>query len=386
MTDTVAPARAVFHDLVVAAVEPTGDDAVVVTFAVPEPLAEAYRYRAGQHVALRCTRAGDDGRRSYSICSSEAAKTLQVGIKLLDRGVFSAFAARELRPGDVVEVSTPVGHFTTVFSPAASRHYLAIAAGSGITPILSLLTTALETEPGSSATCIYANRSTSSIMFLEDLAALKDRFGPRLQLFHVLSREPQPSELLSGRLDPERLRRLLELGVPLDRIDVVWCCGPFELTEQLAATLQRLGVAPERVHRELFHLPGSGSVGAAETSAKAPAQPRDGAATDHEEKETTGPALARATSEIEVTLDGRTVSVAYVDPDRSVLDHVLEVRPEAPYSCRSGICGTCRARVSDGALTMRRNYALEPDEIDAGYVLTCQGFPTTATLAISYDD
>ncbi len=357
--------RPVFHDLPVVAVDRLTDDAVAVTFAVPPDLREHFAFVAGQHLTVRRLADGDDVRRSYSICSTPADLAgrgeLRIGVKQIPGGAFSAFAASELRPGDTVSVLPPLGHFTSAFEPGRRRHYVAVAAGSGITPVLSLIATALATEPGSRFTVLYGNRYARSVMFSEELADLKDRYPDRLHLVHVLSREPSDSALLSGRLDAARLGALLEALIDPSTVDEWFLCGPYGLVLDAREVLATRGVPDSAVHTELFH------VADAAAPPPAPVEPAD-------------------TTDVAVTilLDGRESSFGMGRGER-VLDAALRVRPELPFACKGGVCSTCRAKLVTGRVTMARNYALEPEELAAGYVLTCQSSPLTDTITVDYD-
>jgi ring-1,2-phenylacetyl-CoA epoxidase subunit PaaE len=351
--------RPTFHALPVAALDRLTDEAVAVTFAVPEPLRETFGFAAGQHVTVRLP--DDDVRRSYSICSTpaELAATgrLRIGVKEVPGGAFSSFAVRALRAGDTVDVLAPLGHFTTAFDPGRVRNYGAVAAGSGITPVLSLIATALAVEPGSTFTLVYGNRHARSVMFAEELADLKDRYPARLQLIHVLSREPGEAELLSGRVDADRMGRLLDTLIPAD-VDEWFLCGPYGMVAEVRGVLQERGATA--VHQELFF------------------------ADDVPPPVTARPTTADVGAEATIVLDGRSTTVT-VAPGERVLDAALRVRPELPYACRGGVCSTCRARLVSGEVSMARNFALEPDEIAAGYVLTCQSVPVTESLVVDYD-
>lgn len=356
--------RPIFHQLPVEVVDRLTEDAVAITFTVPPELRETFAFQAGQHLTVRRVEDGEDIRRSYSICSTprELATTgrLRIGVKQLPGGAFSMYAASELRPGDAVEVMPPLGHFTTDFDPARVRHYGAIAAGSGITPVLSLVATALETEPGSKFTLVYGNRYARSVMFAEELADLKDRYPARLHVVHVLSREPGEAYLLSGRLDADRLRRLLGTAalVPADEIDEWFLCGPYGMVIDARGVLAERGVPDRATHTELFHV------------TETPPPPR--------------PAEERGETSVTIVLDGRASSFP-MRRDERVLDAALKVRGELPYSCRGGVCSTCRARLVEGEVTMASNWALEPDELAAGYILTCQSSPVTERLIVDYD-
>jgi len=358
-TGTDAP-DAGFTSLRVASVDRLTSDSAAITFEVPAEHAERFRFRPGQHLTLRRVVEGADLRRTYSVCSSAAGGPLRVAVKKLEGGLFSTWVLDGLRPGDELEVLPPAGRFGPVLDPAAARRYGLIAAGSGITPVLSIAASVLDAEPGSDVVLVYGNRTQSSVMFLEELADLKDRYPERLQMLNVLSGEEQDSELLSGRIDRERLTRLAEVGLlPLDEVDAWYLCGPFGMVTQGRETLLELGVDPERVHVELFH-----------ADAPPPRAPR------------TGPAGDAAT--VTVVLHGRASTLSVDGDTETVLDAVLASRPDAPYACKGGVCGTCRARVVEGAVEMDVNYALEPDELAAGVVLTCQARPTTPAVRLEF--
>ncbi|MQA05040.1 MAG: phenylacetate-CoA oxygenase/reductase subunit PaaK [Streptosporangiales bacterium] len=352
--------QAVFHELRVAAVDALTDDAYAVTLDVPDTLAGEYRHAAGQHVNIRCTAVGDEERRSYSICTPAGSGILRIGVKHLPGGAFSAHVARRLRPGDVLEVMTPTGRFTPALDPAASNHYGLVAAGSGITPVLSIASTVLATEPGSRVTLFYGNRTSSSVMFVEELYDLKNTYPDRFSLVHVLSREPQQVELFSGRLDPDRFDRLLRALCPLDQVDEWFLCGPFAMVQELRAYLRDRGAA--RVHVELFH-------------ADPPAPPQPPAPTKAQP----------GASTVTAVLGGRATTFRLGPYDVPVLEAMLRERGDAPYACRGGVCGTCRARLLEGEVRMDQNYALEDTEVANGYVLTCQSHPVSPTVRLEYD-
>jgi ring-1,2-phenylacetyl-CoA epoxidase subunit PaaE len=343
--------RPVWHPLPVADVARLTAEAVTITFAVPPELRAAYAFRPGQHVTVRHA---PDVRRSYSICSTpaelSAAGLIRIGVKEVPGGAFSSHGVRALSAGAVLEVLPPLGTFTTALDPARTRRYGAIVAGSGVTPVLSLIATALATEPASTFTLIYGNRAAASVMFADELGALKDRYPSRLQILHVLSREPGLSPALSGRLDRPRLELLLGALVPRD-IDEWFLCGPVGLVE----TARDVVSAPV-VHAELFY--------AGEAPVHAPVQAGDVALT--------------------INLDGRESHTTMSHGTR-VLDAALAVRAELPYACKGGVCATCRARLTSGEVAMARNYALEPDDVAAGYILTCQAVPLSDTLTVDYD-
>jgi ring-1,2-phenylacetyl-CoA epoxidase subunit PaaE len=348
-----------FHALRVAAIDELTDDAAALTFEVPPDLTPHFRWTSGQHVSIR---GGDDVRRSYSICTAPSSGELRIGVKRLPGGAFSEGVLGRLRVGDELEVMTPAGRFTPRLDPAARRTHLAIAAGSGITPVLSIVATILEEEPESSVTLIYANRTHRSVMFLDEVHDLKDRHPTRLQVVHVLSREAQEVELLSGRLDGPRLTRILDALVPAADVDAWYLCGPQQMVTELRTTLTELGVAAEAVHTELFH---------ADPVPRAPAALLEGA--------------AEGAASVTIRLDGRSSSFDQRPDGVPVLEAALAVRSDLPFACKGGVCGTCRARLVEGSVVMDANWALEPDEVERGYVLTCQAHPTSERVELDYD-
>ncbi|GAB94265.1 ring-1,2-phenylacetyl-CoA epoxidase subunit PaaE [Kineosphaera limosa] len=359
--------RPQFHTLTVAETERLTDDAVAVSFVIPPELREAFAFEPGQHLTLRATIDGDDVRRSYSICRSPADATargeLRVAAARVEAGVMSNWLNDAVAAGDEVQVMEPMGTFVT---PQASgpRHHVAIAAGSGITPVMSLLTAALEGNEDDTATLIFGNRRTNSIMFLEELADLKNRYPQRFRLINVLSREAQDAELLSGRLDAARLRRILTSLVPVATGDEWYLCGPFGMVEAAQQVLGEFGVDTSHVHFEIFHVDEPGARPARRIIVEEGAPPQ-----------------ARVT----VNLDGRSTVVDMPSVEETILDATLRARPDAPFSCTGGVCGTCRARVVAGEVRMDRNYALEPDEVAAGIVLACQSHPVSDQVTLDYD-
>lgn len=361
-------ARARFHSLPVAEVRPLTAASVEVTFAVPDELRGEYDYLPGQHVALRARVDGRELRRSYSLCRPPSPGRISVAIKRDLGGAFSTWATSELRPGDEIDVMSPQGTFTTDLTAAEHKHFAAIAAGSGITPLMALILTILGSTEHARFSLVYTNRTSLDVMFLEELADLKDRYRERLALHHVLSREERTSELLSGRIDEAKIDGILEFLVPPTDVDEWFLCGPFDLVELCRSKLGDAGVDRSAVHFELFTTdrPEYGSAGAV-------GRPVDREAGIH-------------ASTVKFTLDGRTSTV--VMPERqaeSILNAALRVRTDVPFACAGGVCGTCRAKLVDGTVRMTQNYALEPDELDAGYVLTCQSHPTSDAVAVDYD-
>ncbi len=357
--------RATFHRLRVAAVERLTDDSVAITFAVPPELREAYRFTQGQHVSVRrpADQGGDEVRRSYSICAPATTGPLRIAVKRLPGGIFSEWASGGLVVGDELEVLTPVGRFFTPLDPANAKHYAAVAAGSGITPVLSIVATTLEVEPASRVTLIYGNRTSRSVMFLEELEDLKDRYPERFQLLHVLSREQQDSALLTGRIDADKVRALLASVLPPDTVDEWFLCGPYGMVMAARDVLLEHGVDRRHVHSELFHVGDTAPPVRLVTAGAEPAP----------------------TSTVTVVLDGRRTTLELASDAEPVLDAVLQVRADAPYACKGGVCGTCRAKVVEGSVEMDRVYALEDEEIERGYVLTCQSHPRTPRVVLDFD-
>jgi ring-1,2-phenylacetyl-CoA epoxidase subunit PaaE len=352
-----APSRTTFHVLTATDVEQLTDDAAAVTFDLPAELRDVFDFAAGQSLTLRRTVDGVEQRRTYSICAPVGSAP-RIGVREIPGGVFSSWLVREVRPGDRIEVQAPSGSFQA--DPAAGGRHLCIAAGSGITPMLSIVSTVLR-NPDAQVTLLYGNRTTGSVMFAEELADLKDAHHERLDLVHVLSREPRDVELFSGRLDGDRLRDLLTLVVPVGDMDHVWLCGPFGMLTEARAVLAELGVPAERVHFELFWVD------------EPPPELR------HPDRVVDG-----ATSDVTVILDGRSTTSA-MSQDKRLLDAAQEVRADLPFACKGGVCGTCRAKVCAGEVDMVRNYALEPEEVAAGFVLTCQTYPVSDEVTVDFD-
>jgi ring-1,2-phenylacetyl-CoA epoxidase subunit PaaE len=362
-----------FHTLKVQQVRRETADAISVAFAVPEELRDAYRFAPGQFLTLRADIGGGDLRRSYSICCGaddyEDRGELRVAIKRTDGGLFSSWANDRLAAGAALDVMTPDGRFTTEFDVAHRHHYVAFAAGSGITPILAIVKTVLRREPESRFTLVYGNRSVESILFGEELEDLKDRYLDRFSLYHVLSREHQEVDLFNGRIDTARVNALLDTLLPAAGIDAAFVCGPETMIDEVESALAAAGVARERIHVERFVAPGT-------TPARRPMQPaRPAAAID----------LAES-AEVEILADGvrRKLRVPY--SGAAILDAALAAGAELPYACKAGVCCTCRARVLEGEVRMDNNYTLEPAEMRAGYVLTCQSHPVSPRVVVSYDE
>ncbi|UOQ87936.1 phenylacetate-CoA oxygenase/reductase subunit PaaK [Agromyces endophyticus] len=358
--------RARFHSLEVAEVRPLTSDSVEVTFAVPDDLADEYTYLPGQYVALRKELEGYERRRSYSICRPPERGSLSVAIKRDLGGVFSTWANSELRAGDTLDVMSPQGTFTSTLDALDGKHVVGIAAGSGITPLMALAQAVLARSATSQFELVYTNRSTLDVMFLEELAELKDRYPSRLALHHVLSREQRTAPLLSGRIDAEKLGTMLDVLIRPETVDEWFLCGPFELVQLARDTLAERGVPTGHVRYELF------------TTDADQVEPRHGRPVVVQQGE--------ETVAIEFTLDGQSSTVeSPVSANESILNAALRVRPDVPFACAGGVCGTCRARVVEGSVNMTENYALEPDELERGYVLTCQSHPKSERVVVDYD-
>lgn len=355
-----APPR--FHRLTVRDVRRETADAVSIAFDVPAELADDYRYNPGQYLTLRATLDGEDLRRSYSICSGPDDGELRIAVKRVEGGVFSDWVNRTLTAGDAIEVMTPTGRFGATDVSGRPRIHVAFAAGSGITPVLSILRGVLAREPDSRFFLFYGNRSTGEILFREALEELKDRFLGRLSVFHVLSQEEQDLAVLTGRLDGDKVRRLLRLVVPAEAVDEVYLCGPEAMSREIQAVLAELGVAPEKVHVELFV-----SALGGRPRLKPVAPPPD------------TPSRTAV-----LTVDGKRREVPVADGE-SILDAALRAGMDLPYACKGGMCSICRAKLVEGEAAMDLNYSLEPWELEAGFILTCQSHPKTDRVVVDYD-
>ena len=352
-----------FHRLPVAKVERETRDAVAITFAVPDALAEPFRFAAGQHLTLRADIGGEDVRRSYSICSGVQDGTLRIAVKRNPGGVFSGWANESLKAGDMLDVMPPMGHFNVPLATDHRRNYAGFAAGSGITPLLSIVKTTLAAEPQSRFTLFYGNRASGTVMFKEELAALKDTYLTRFNLVHVLSREAQDIELLHGRIDRAKADALLAHWLDLDHVDTVFVCGPDGMMQAVADALKGRGYPDSKVRIERF----------------ATSVPR------REHKPGKLPEPGHTECEVTVVLDGVTRSYTLEKGKESVLEAGLKAGIELPYSCKSGVCSTCRAKLTAGEVDMDVNFALEDYEVARGFVLTCQSHPVTDRVAVDYD-
>lgn len=351
-----------FHVLKVTEVRRETPESVSIRFAVPDGLAPHFAFRPGQYLTLRAMIDGEDIRRSYSICSGLDEGALRVGIKRVAGGAFSTYANESLKPGDEVEVMPPEGRFTPA-EHAGSRHVLGIAAGSGITPIFSIVKTLLTRDTASRFTLIYGNQTTNSVMFAEEIEDLKNRYLGRLAVVHVLSREAQDVPLLSGRIDAARIRALAQGVVELSEVDEAFVCGPEAMIAEVGGALAELGLPCERIRSELF-------------TTSAPRKHYAPPASQH---------AGAVVSNVNVTLDGKRHAFAMLASDENVVDAAARVGIDLPYSCKGGMCCTCRCKVQLGEVEMATNYSLEAWETSAGFVLACQSKPTTTELSLDFD-
>ncbi|OJU80796.1 MAG: phenylacetic acid degradation protein [Solirubrobacterales bacterium 70-9] len=346
-----------FHQLAVAAVEELTPESVAISFEIPSELRDEFEFVPGQHLILE----REGARRTYSICSPAGGGEVRIAVKLLPGGIFSTWANESLAPGDRLAVAAPTGGFTLAVDSGNRKRYAAIAAGSGITPIVSMASTVLAAEPQSQFVLVYGNRTSATTMFLEELQDLKSLYPERFELINVFSREPQAVELFSGRLDRERLGAILDELVAVGKVDEWLLCGPLGLTETAGEVLAERAVDPAHVHREIFF---------AEASAATPSPVG---------------ADEGSLASVRIRLGGRESTLPVAQEGAPILDAVLLARADAPYACRGGVCGTCRARVLEGEVGMDTQYALEPSEVEAGYVLACQAHPLSERVVLDFD-
>lgn len=352
-----------FYPLTVAKVKHETRDAIAVTFAVPPELKSTFAYQQGQHLTLRAMIDGEDVRRSYSICSAVQDETLRVAIKRTPGGLFSSWANEQLQAGATLDVMPPMGHFNVPLDAESERHYLAFAAGSGITPILSIIKTTLLAEPKSRFTLVYGNRASSSVIFRDELTDLKDVYMGRLKLVYVMSREQQDIELFNGRITGEKCSAFLQHWIDIADIDVAFVCGPEDMMHGVSKSLQEAGLPKERIRIELF-------------AASIP---------KHEHKPRPVAQGAAHQTEVTVIMDGSAASFTMDKDKESILDAGLRAGIDMRYSCKGGVCSTCRCKVVEGNVEMDVNYALEDYEVARGFVLSCQAFPITDKLIVDFD-
>lgn len=339
-------------------------DCVTLAFELPDALSEEYRFIQGQHLTLKTEIGGEEVRRSYSICASPLNESMRVAIKKVEGGSFSTFANEQLKVGDTLEVMTPMGRFYTELRPDNEKHYVAFAAGSGITPILSIMKAVLEQEPKSEFTLFYGNRRADSIIFREEIEGLKNMHMGRLSVHHILSQEKQGSSLFTGRIDAEKCRAFCNRLIDPLEVDEFFLCGPQEMTDSIRNTLIAEGIDPKRIHFELFTT--------SRIMAKRPAV----------RKEDKGPAVE---SRITIKLDDNTFEFPLASDGDTILDAALKAGAALPFACKGGVCCTCRAKLMEGEVEMDVNYALEPDEVAEGYILACQSHPKSDRVSLDFD-
>lgn len=358
-----------FHSLRVRTVEPDTAEAVIVSFDVPPELRQTFGFTQGQYLTLRKQIDGQDLRRSYSICAGVDDGVLRVGVRKVRGGVFSNWINAQLRPGDEIAVMAPQGRFFVPLAPEERRHHLGVAGGSGITPILSIMKTVLAREPGSRFTLIYGNRQLRSTMFKEELEDLKNRYLSRLVLHHVFSDEHTDAPINSGVLDREKVGDFLRTLVPAWSIDHAYICGPYQMNDEAEAALRAAGVPGSAIHVERFGIAQPATATGAVGAVMHEALPGDA-----------------EQARVVIVRDGLSREIEFRRDQPSILDCAAAAGVEVPYSCTSGVCGTCRAKVLEGAVRMGRNFALDKAEVQAGFVLTCQAHPTTDRVVLSFDE
>lgn len=354
-----------FHTLTISDIRQETADCVSVAFAVPKELKEEYQFTQGQYLTLKTTINSQEVRRSYSICSSPLDGELRVAIKKVEDGVFSTYANESLQKGDVLEVMTPMGKFFTRVNPTQSKNYVLFAAGSGITPIISIVKTVLQSEPHSQITLFYGNKNSDSIIFKEELEGLKNTYLTRFSLYHVLSRENLGVELFKGRIDSEKCHKLLQSFVLPGVIDEAFMCGPVDMINAIRTELEQLEIPKEHIHFELFTTAGSKTTNGSTRKQNNP--------------------TTNVAAEVTIVLDGDRFTFDMQDANDNILDAALKAGADLPYACKGGVCCTCRARVLEGEVDMEVNYALEPHEVEQGFVLTCQSHPKTKTVTVDFD-
>ncbi|WP_210488885.1 1,2-phenylacetyl-CoA epoxidase subunit PaaE [Rufibacter aurantiacus] len=354
-----------FHKVRIKSVDRDTHDSVTVTLDVPEELKDTFRYTQGQYLTFRREHHGEELRRSYSICSSPLENIWKVAIKKVPEGRFSSFANEALQPGEELEVMPPMGRFFTQLHPHQQKSYLMIAAGSGITPILSIIKTVLLAEPKCQVFLLYGNRGRNSIMFKEEIEGLKNKFLERLSVYHILSREHGDTELTFGRIDKGKTELFLHKLIKAEEVDECFICGPEEMIFGAKEALEEAGVPRDKIHFELFTTADSGQK----------SQKRAENAQAHEDKK----------SRVQVRLDGNYLNLEMSYYGNTILDAAAETGADVPYSCKGGVCSTCRAKVLEGEVEMDVNYSLEPEEVAAGYILTCQARPLTERVVLDFD-
>lgn len=354
-----------FHALKVKEVKKETSDCVSVSFDVPENLKEEFNFTQGQSLTMRATINGEEVRRTYSICSSPLEHQLKVAIKKVEGGLFSSFANEQLKMNDVLEVMTPIGRFYTTLDAANKKNYVAFAAGSGITPLLSIIKTTLAVEPNSTFTLVYGNRTRSSIIFFEELEGLKNKYINRFNLIHILSREKTDADLNFGRISKDKCNELFNKLLDLKSTDEFFICGPEDMIFSVKAFLEEKGIPEKKIHFELFTTPGQ------HKAARHKAQ---------------GTSKEGPQSNITVKLDGRSIDFSIpLNSDTTILDAAMQQGADVPYACKGGVCCTCKAKLLEGEVKMDVHWGLEQEEIEQGFILTCQAHPVTEKVTVDFD-
>ena len=357
----------IFHSLKISNIRQETDDAVSIAFEVPQELHEEYQYNAGQYLTLKAVIGGEDTRRSYSICSGLFDNELRVAIKKIKGGLFSCFANDTLKEGQMLDVMTPMGNFFTHLDKDHKKHYMGFAAGSGITPLISIIRTILVYEPQSTFTLVYGNKNRKSIIFREGLVDLKNSYIDRFNMVNILSREDQEVELFSGRINGDKAAQIMDTLIPSGGADEVYLCGPEEMINDVSETLQGRGLSKDKIHFELFTSP---------TAAQGTAQDAQDEKSD----------LAGKMSNVTVIVDGDEFNFDLDMGGGNVLDAALEQGADLPFACKGGVCCTCRAKLIEGKVNMEVNYSLEEEEVEEGFILTCQSHPLTEKIVVDFDE
>lgn len=352
-----------FHPLKIKDVIRETEDAVSISFEIPEEFKNDYNYKSGQYLTLRADINGEDVRRSYSLCSAPHENEWRVAVKQVEKGRFSTYANNELQAGMELQVMTPMGNFVVDTNSSNDKSYVLFAAGSGITPIISIAKSVLANEPDSDVTLFYGNKGMNSIIFKEQLEALKNEHMDRLRIIHLLSRESLGSDILKGRIDKEKANELYSAFLKDLNIDAVYVCGPEPMIIGVKESMLENGVDQSKVHFELFTSP-----------------------TDPNEKVEMPTNSPKIDSNVTIIIDGDEYDIALSSNGEKILDAAQQAGADVPFACKGGVCCTCKAKILEGSASMEVNYALEPDEVDAGYILTCQAHPTSDKLVISFDD
>ena len=355
-----------FYPLTIKEIRTETADCISISLSVPNELKDTFRFTPGQYLTLRTTINGTEIRRSYSICSSRNSGELRVAVKIVEKGKFSNYAHDNLKKGDVIDVMPPMGYFTPRITEVKHKEYLAFAAGSGITPIMSIMKSVMEDEPRSNFTLVYGNQNRNTIIFREEIEALKNKYMERLSIYHLLSREFMDVHLFNGRITAEKCKEFCQTLIDLKTIDEAFICGPEEMLLTVKQELVNLGLPSNHIHIELF------------TSPDQPKEKHEKWVSAH--KDDVGPV-----SKVSITLDGITFDMDVPYNGESILDAALKKGADLPYACKGGVCCTCRAKLTEGKIEMEVNYSLEADEVKKGFILTCQSHPRTERVVVDFD-